>query len=165
MDNPKAVVHQTKKYGKAVFALKSIKKGEEIASFDGQICDNNFDGWTDDLRNHAIQIGKNRWRDSFGIARYINHSCDPNCGIKGLYKVVAMRDIEKGEELTWDYEMTEKNTWWRMKCKCGSSLCRKVIGNYSRMPKKIREKYKGYISKWIVDSEKRKKRKKRKTTK
>lgn len=150
MDNPKAIVHQTKKYGRGVYALKPIKKGELIAAFDGKIYDDDFDEWTPDLLNHCIQIDKACWRDSKGIARYLNHSCDPNCGIKGRFKVVAMRDIEQGEEITWDYEMTEKSNWWKLKCKCGSPLCRKVIGNYTNMPKRIREKYKGYISDWLI---------------
>ncbi len=150
MDHPKALVRKTKKYGKAVFAGQTIKKGEVIAVFDGKRFDNDFQDWTDDLYNHAIQYGKTNWRDSNGIARLINHSCEPNCGIKKYFKVVAMRKILKGEQITWDYEMTEKNQHWKMKCRCGSKLCRKVIGNYSRMPKSIRKKYKGFISEWLL---------------
>lgn len=149
-DNPKVAVRRTKKYGKAVFATKPIGKGEIIAVFDGPIYDDDFEPWTEDLYNHAIQFGKTLWRDSKGIARLLNHSCDPNCGIKGLFKIVTMRKIEIGEELTWDYEMTEKNLHWKLKCRCGSDLCRKVIGNYKNMPRKIRKKYQGYISDWLT---------------
>lgn len=156
MDNPKVSLRRTKKFGKAVFAKQPIRKGEVIAVFDGTIYDDDFEGWTRDLQNHTIQIGKSKWRDSKGLARFINHSCEPNCGIRGLYKVVAMRPIEKGEQITWDYEMTEKSDWWKMKCKCGSTLCRKVIGNYSNMPRKVRQKYKGYISAWLTKKTKKK---------
>lgn len=150
MDNRKVAVKRTKKYGRGVFALAPIRQGEVIAVFDGKIYDDDYAPWTKDLQTHTIQFGPAIWRDSKGCARYINHSCDPNCGIKGLFKVVAMRPIEKGEQITWDYEMTEKSDWWQMKCKCGSPLCRKVIGNYKNMPKAIRKKYKGYISDWLV---------------
>ncbi len=150
MDNPKALVRNTKKYGKAVFAGQDIKKGEVIAAFDGKRLNNHFEDWTDDLYSHAIQYGKTDWRDSQGIARLINHSCEPNCGIKKYFKVVAMRAIGKGEQITWDYEMTEKNKHWKMKCRCGSKNCRKVIGNYSRMPKAVRKKYEGFISEWLL---------------
>lgn len=150
MDNRKAVVRRTKKFGRCVFALKKIKKGEEIASFDGRFFDNDFDDWTEDLLNHAIQCGPARWRDSKGIARLINHSCEPNCGIRGKFKVVAMRDIQAGEHITWDYEMTERSPWWKMRCRCGSVLCRGRIGNFRNMPKATRAKYKGYISRWLT---------------
>ena len=150
MDNRKARVRNTRKFGRGVFALKKIARGEVIAAFDGPILDDEFEGWNEDLNNHAIQCAENIWRDSKGIARLINHSCEPNCGIKDYFKVVAMRDIQAGEQITWDYEMTEKNWWWKMKCRCGSGTCRKVIGNYSRMPAAIRIKYQGFISQWLL---------------
>jgi len=37
----------------------------------------------------------------------VNHSCDPNCGLVGAVLVVAMRDIEPGEEITFDYAMSD----------------------------------------------------------
>ncbi len=154
MDNPKVFLKRTRKFGKGVFTKAPIKKGELIAKFDGTIYDDDFEPWTEDLYNHCIQFKKAAWRDSKGIARWTNHSCDPNCGIRGLFSIVAMRDIEAGEQITWDYEMTEKNKDWKMKCKCGSPLCRKTIGNYVNMPKNIRKKYKGYISKWLVRNSK-----------
>lgn len=139
------------KFGRAVFAKKKIRKGEVVAVFDGPIYDDLFDGWTDDLLNHAIQIGPALWRDSLSPARLINHSCEPNCGIKNRIKVVAMRSILPGEEITWDYEMTEKNPWWKMRCRCGTASCRKVIGNYKNMPRAVREKYRGFISDWLTN--------------
>jgi uncharacterized protein len=150
VDSRKVIVRKTKKYGQGVFAKANISKGEVIGVFDGPIISGDYQYWNDDLYLHAIQIGPDTWRDSNGIARLINHSCDPNCGIKRLNHVVAMRDIEKGEEITWDYEMTEKNPYWKMRCRCGSPECRKVIGNYKNMPKTIREKYRGYISAWLT---------------
>jgi len=150
MDNPKVRVRRTKKYGKGVFAIADIRKGEVIAEFDGRFYDDSFDAWTDELREHTVQCGPTRWRDSIGVARLLNHSCEPNCGIKRLFRVVAMRDIAKGEEITWDYEMTERSSWWRMKCRCGAAGCRKVIGSYSRMPARVRRKYAGYISSWLL---------------
>jgi uncharacterized protein len=157
VDNHKASLRNTKKFGKAVFANQQIRKGEIIAEFDGEIYDDDFVGWTPDIINHAIQFAKDKWRDSRGIARYLNHSCEPNCGIRGSFKIVAMRAIKKGEQLTWDYEMTENSDWWQLKCKCGSPICRKRIGRYSQMPKSIRKKYAGYISHWLTKKKRRKK--------
>ncbi len=150
MDNAKAAVRRTRKFGKAVFAVEKIRKGEVIAEFDGLDIDDHYEPWTDDLFEHAIQYAKAAWRDSIGIARLLNHSCDPNCGIKELFKIVSMRDIDAGEQITWDYEMTEKNPWYKLKCKCGSPKCRKVIGHYRNMPRSVRKRYAGYISEWIT---------------
>lgn len=150
-DNRKVEARRTGRYGRGVFAKQPIRKGEIIAVFDGPTFDGEFEDWTEDLLNHAIQFGKDRWRDSKGLARVLNHSCEPNCGIKGLFKIVTMRRIEPGEELTWDYEMTEKNDYgWRMRCRCGSAECRRVIGDYRKMPRKTRAKYAGYISDWLT---------------
>ena len=150
MDNPKARVRRTRNRGRGVFAIADIRAGEVIAEFDGPVYDDSFDAWTDDLLHHAVQFDTTKWRDSLGFARLINHSCTPNCGIKRRFRVVAMRPIAKGEEITWDYEMTERSWWWRMKCRCGSPECRGVIGSYSRMPARVRRRYKGFISSWLT---------------
>lgn len=150
MDSRKIKLRRTKKFGLGVFAKQKIKKGERIASFDGPIFDYEYEHWSDDILNHTIQFEKRKWRDSNGVARFLNHSCDPNCGIKNLFDVVAMRDIEKGEQITWDYEMTEKNPWWRMRCRCGFINCRRWIGNYKNMPRAVRKKYAGFISEWLL---------------
>jgi SET domain-containing protein len=158
MDSPKIKLKRTKKFGLAVFATKKIKKNEAIAQFDGKYYPENAE-WTKFINDHVIQCAPKLWRDSDGIAKFINHSCEPNCGIKRKFNVVAMRDIKKGEQITWDYEMTENSSWWVLKCKCGSPICRKRIGAYKNMPAEIRKKYKGYISSWLTKAELAKKKK------
>lgn len=148
-DNLKVIVKQAK-FGKGLFADEAIKKDEIIAEFDGQIYeDQKYDGTNNEIEDHIVQFTKDKWRDSNGNARFINHSCEPNCGVKNLFQIVAMRDISAGEELTWDYEMTE-NWFWRMECRCGTPSCRKIIGAFDNMPREVREKYKGYISEWLT---------------
>lgn len=150
--NHKKISVRNNKFGKGVYAVKKIRPREVVAIFDGPIFDDDFNGWTKDILNHAIQIGKTLWRDSCGPARYINHSCDPNCGIKKLNRIVAMKTIYPGEEITWDYEMSEHSWWWKMRCRCKSNMCRKKIGDYKNMPAKTRKKYKGFISDWLITS-------------
>lgn len=154
MDNPKAVVRRVRGMGRGVFAAAPIKKGEEVAAFDGKEY-----GWASrawhtnerDVLHHAIQIAPRRWRDSAGIARVLNHSCEPNCGIKDLVRLVAMRNIKKGEELTWDYEMTEDSDWYRLRCRCGAAGCRQIIGTYRNLPATKRRQYRGYVSAWLIE--------------
>ncbi len=152
MDNPKAIVKETEKYGKAVFAKEDLNKGEIIASFDGLIyeAEKSSDLPNDlplQIQDHVIQFEEHKWRDSNGIARSVAHSCQPNCGIQDLFNIVAMRDIKKGEELGWDYEMSE-NSDWEMECLCGSENCRKFIGaqNASTYKRKI-----WYLYIWMVN--------------
>ncbi|KAK8805363.1 hypothetical protein WA158_002019 [Blastocystis sp. Blastoise] len=63
------------------------------------------------------------------ITRYINHSCDPNCyttinkeGKNKKIILIAKRDIEKGEELTYDYKFPFEDV--KIPCNCGSAKCR-----------------------------------------
>ncbi|KAL5559687.1 hypothetical protein UlMin_035898 [Ulmus minor] len=69
------------------------------------------------------------------LGRYINHSCDPNCRTEkwmvsgevciGLF---ALRDIKKGEEVTFDYNYERVFGAAAKKCYCGSPQCRGYIG-------------------------------------
>ncbi|CAN6583748.1 unnamed protein product [Malus baccata var. baccata] len=69
------------------------------------------------------------------LGRFINHSCDPNCRTEkwmvngeiciGLF---ALRDIKKGEEVTFDYNYVRVFGAAAKKCHCGSSVCRGYIG-------------------------------------
>ncbi len=62
---------------------------------------------------------------------FFNHSCEPNCGFAALDSslVVAIRDIQTGEELTYDYQFmdTEPSFYDGINCRCGSSICRGVL--------------------------------------
>nr|CAH8855804.1 unnamed protein product [Trichobilharzia regenti] len=68
-----------------------------------------------------------------GLARYINHSCDPNCTAEILncdnsnhIVIIACKNIEKGDELTYDYKFDfEEDRRDRIPCLCGSANCRK----------------------------------------
>ncbi|KAK8354946.1 hypothetical protein V6Z12_A05G254000 [Gossypium hirsutum] len=69
------------------------------------------------------------------LGRFINHSCDPNCRTEkwmvngeiciGLF---ALRDIKKGEEITFDYNYVRVFGAAAKKCHCGSSHCRGYVG-------------------------------------
>jgi SET domain-containing protein len=65
--------------------------------------------------------------NSLPFVYYFNHSCEGNCGFNTAGEFVAIRDIEKGEELTSDYGLAESNPIFAMKCECGSMTCRQTI--------------------------------------
>jgi SET domain-containing protein len=153
-DSKKVAVRQTENRDKGLFAVEDIRASEFIAAFDGEIYEAERCSLLPNnppllVRDHAIQFAPTKWRDSDGLARYANHSCEPNAGIKNLIEIVAMRDIKAGEEILWDYEMTEDSDW-NMKCLCGSPRCRKVIRAFRFLPKATRRRYGGFISEWLT---------------
>jgi uncharacterized protein len=65
--------------------------------------------------------------DGEGMAAFINHSCDPNCEadeIKGRVWIIATRDIDAGEELTYDYNLYDGDLDDPSPCFCGAHNCR-----------------------------------------
>ncbi len=62
---------------------------------------------------------------SWNTAKYINHSCDPNCEtdiVKGRIWVIALRDIKKAEELSYNYGY-DLEEFINHSCKCGTKRC------------------------------------------
>lgn len=137
--------------GRGVFATAPIVSEEEVAVFDGEIyygCVNS--DFPPEVLNHLITFGPDRARHSKGIAHLLNHSCNPNVGVRGLFSLVTMRPIEAGEELCWDYDMSEDHDW-QMECDCGSEHCRRLIRGFRFLPEEVRERYRGFISDWLVE--------------
>ena len=153
MDNPKAEVRNHPKFSKGVFAKELIRTGEEIAAFDGEEYIGYYNSeMPPEVVDHGMQIAHDRVRNSKGFARLINHSCAPNCGVKDLIHIVAMRDIQVGEEILWDYDMSD-NAEWEMYCMCDASDCRKVLRGYRFLPQRFRDRYEGYISEYLLEEE------------
>lgn len=101
---------------------------------------------------YTLQISNNRHLVSVHTVEpcdYINHSCNPNCGINGSARVVSMKKILKGEEVTFDYCMTEASPLFNLKCLCRSEVCRGTItGNDWKIPA-LQERYNGFFSGYI----------------
>lgn len=144
--SPKLEVRDTKKYGKGVFAAEDIKKGRIIYVLGGERVDGMdlIEKVNSDNENidDPFQVGKRTYIDLDETSRTFNHSCDPSTGIRKTSEMFALRDIKEGEELTYNYSLTIAPTEWRMKCRCGSENCQKVLGDISSVPKKRREYFK-----------------------
>lgn len=108
-----------------------------------------------DLSEYPFQVDDDllfgqKNKNEFSIVDYLNHSCDPNCGFNGQLSVVAMRDIEKGEQITLDYSMClSLNKFLNMKCACGSDKCRGTIKGSDWKIKKLQLLYSGYYQPYI----------------
>lgn len=154
-DNPKVVINAAPPgIGVGLYARSKIFPGERIATFDGPIYTAKSNEGIDprlpnNPRDHAIQFAEMAWRDSDGFARYANHSCRPNCGIADRFDIVAIRVIDKGEEILWDYDMANDSAW-AMTCRCGEDNCRGIIAGYRFLPPALRRAYRPFTSDWLL---------------
>lgn len=144
---PRIIVRRSPIHGNGVFANREIPAGTEIITYRGRLlsheeADAKYGGNVDEghtylftLNDHYVIDGNDRGNS----ARWINHSCDPNCRAvtveddKGRPEreriiIEALRDIVPGEELSFDYGIVldvphtaaRKRIW---ACKCGSPQC------------------------------------------
>jgi len=131
-------------HGRGVFALRRIPKGTRVIEYKGRlITDKEADRRYSRMHEHSphtmlfsidggLVIDATRYGNS---ARWINHSCAPNCEIEeeGHHVFIdARRDIRPGEELTYDYNLQigEKHTQKAKQehaCFCRASRCRKTM--------------------------------------
>lgn len=81
-----------------------------------------------DALSHPDWVGvkKNIWIDPLRPHKFLNHSCNPTAGMRGV-TLIAIRDIKEGEEITADYSTFEGDHRWEMLCSCGHANCRGVI--------------------------------------
>ncbi len=118
---------------KGLIAAKNIKKGTKIIEYKGKLIskreseDNpKFDN---SKRIYIFEINNRYDLDgdfNFNTARLINHSCSPNCEVvgKGLKLwIESIRDIKKGEELSYDYGFSFDEDFKNYPCKCNSKNC------------------------------------------
>jgi uncharacterized protein len=80
----------------------------------------------------------------------MNHSCEPNCVIMGRTKVVALRRIEPGEEVTFDYSTNVGWEGFSMACECGMKGCRKVVRSYGALPDELKGRYGACVSAFLL---------------
>ena len=133
-------VRDTKKKGYGIFAREQIKKRDLIMEFVGEVIPATLmkqriskaeeDG---DQHMYFMEIVKGSFLDARykgGIARFTNHSCDPNACldkwiVSGRYRlgIFAIRDIDIDEEITFDYHW-KPSMKQPTKCYCMSSKCR-----------------------------------------
>jgi SET domain-containing protein len=132
------------KNGKGVITTVDIPPNTVIFEFNGDIF--NRDNLPSD-NPYYLQIGPNKYLGPSGdYDDYINHSCNPNCGLIIVGSRAFLKSlyfIPHGTEITFDYSTssTESYDEWTMKCNCGYYNCRKNISGYHSLPEDIKNKY------------------------
>ena len=137
---PKYEVKESPVHGRGVFAAKDIKKGKKIIEYTGNII-----SW-EEANQRFIDNEGHSFTMFFGIdeervidgaengneARFINHSCKPNCEAKnkeGRIFIYSKKKIKEGKELFYDYRLAiegqiTKKILKKYACFCGSKECR-----------------------------------------
>ena len=131
-----------------VFTTSAIKKNEYIIEYVGELIrlrvvdkrQNEYE-LKGNKGSYIFQLESDLYIDATnrgGFARFINHSCDPNCDTRQVFfnginhiLIYAKRDIKPYEELNYDYRMDYETKDKRIKCLCGSPNCKKYL-NWSK---------------------------------
>jgi uncharacterized protein len=123
-----AIIRSSSIHAAGVFATQPIKKKTLILEYDGprlskEEADVVYEGRSD---TYLFGVGDGtQVIDGHSMAMFVNHSCDPNCETEeydGRVWIQAMRDINPGEELTYDYCLYDGDD--EAPCYCGAKTCR-----------------------------------------
>lgn len=160
--SPYIVVKRSSIHSNGVFAKKDIPKGTKIIEYVGEKItkaesDKRADMILEDSKKckekgavYIFQINKKYDIDgsvSWNTARFINHSCDPNCETEdddGHIWIMAIKNIKKGEELSYDY-CYDLDSYEDHPCRCGSKNCCGYIvveGKRAKLKKMLEKKKK-----------------------
>lgn len=143
--------------GHGRFAKELIKKDEIVAIRSGHIVNNK----TLLANAHVINGAEHQIADDFYLVPLIveefhkvmcffNHACEANVGLQGNVVIVAMRDINSGEELCLDYAMIFNNAM-KFECRCAKANCRKTVTGQDWKKKELQEKYSQYFSSYLLE--------------
>ena len=145
-------VRESKIHGQGVFAKKAFRKGEillEIDDSDPVLDRRKLTAEQEIFIDVFVTVdGKQKITWMKSPERFVNHSCDPNTYVltdmrNGVRRVLALKDIRRGDELTWDYALNIWEEWvGPVPCNCGAENCRGIIqGNYFTLPREIQRRY------------------------
>lgn len=143
-------------HGMGVYAVAPIKKGTRIIEYLGERishaeADRRYELKGEDDGHTFLFIASNRTVIDAGVngndARFINHSCDPNCETvieNSRVFIDAIRNIKPGEELGYDYQLTWESTddpeeLALYACRCGAKKCRGTMLDKEPVDKKKRK--------------------------
>jgi hypothetical protein len=135
--------------GDGVFATRTFEINE--TAMVGVI-----DGTLDGNDSHATQVGRNSWVRHGGLGPKVNHSCSPDCGVRlneaGACDFVARRQINTGDEITFDYAMRNYAIeHFPGDCLCGTSTCRGSVTGWKDLSDAQKSAYDGEVMPYWVE--------------
>lgn len=151
---PKAQARPAGDKGWGSFVFERVNTGETVAGFGGWVIDRTaLSAMSEDRQGRSIQIDHDLYLVSGETPEpgdMLNHACEPNCGMVGSQVLVAMRDIEPGEELTFDYAMCDASDYDEFPCLCGAPNCRGVVTGMDWRKPELQVQYAGYFSPYLM---------------
>jgi uncharacterized protein len=141
------------KGGWGVFARELVFRGEVVAMWGGRvISEAEAMSYDEDWLRYIVQV-EDRLFMAPSVppepAEFINHSCDPSAGLSGQISLVALRDIEPGEEVCYDYAMSDSHRRVEFECHCGSPLCRGRFSADDWRSLELQMRYAGHFSPYL----------------
>jgi len=151
---PKARPTPTPGTGFGSVAIEPITSGEVVAAFGGRcVTRAEFDLLPASQQVRSLQIDDQLFLAGAPEpepADFINHSCDPNCALSGSVILIAARDIDVGEELSYDYATSDGSDYDEFECVCGSESCRGKITGHDWMLPELQLRYRGSFSPYLA---------------
>ena len=135
-------------HGKGVYASKRIKKGKPIIEYTGDrvSADEADERYQDNPSTYLFMVDNDVYIDGLSNgneARFINHSCKPNCVAyledDGRIMIYSRKEIEPGTELTYDYQLTDEEAdeiSTDYTCRCGSAKCKGTMKGAAKKRRK-----------------------------
>jgi len=141
------------KGGMGVFVRQPIGQGELLVLWGGRIlAESELDPEMPHFNQRVLQIEEGLYMlqpEPLEQSDYFNHSCSPNAGFSGQIALIAMRNIEIGEEVCFDYAMCDGSPYDEFICSCGSVNCRGNITGEDWKRPELRERYAGYYMPYL----------------
>ena len=138
---------------RGLFAGRDFAKGELIFQFTGPEISFLDTVAKEEAEANPLQIGPTTYMNLEAPCVFINHSCEPNAGVRNTYDVYALREIRQGEEIQFDYSTTMSEKHWTMRCLCGTPSCRGLVGDFHDLPEELQRRYlaMGIVQPFIVE--------------
>ncbi len=151
---PKARPQAVGAADRGLIAVEPIGAGEVVAAFGGRcLTRDDFDLLPVGQQKRSIQIEETLFLAGPvepEPADFINHSCSPNCRMSGSTIVVALRDIEVGDALSYDYATSDGCDYDEFECACGSVICRGKVTGCDWMLPELQIRYRGHFSPYLT---------------
>ncbi len=138
--------------GRSIIAIEDLPSGMVVAVWGGTMYDSDgFNALPHARQQISVQVEETLFLvpEIEGPAEWFNHSCEPNAGMMGQIALSTLRPVARGEEIRYDYAMSDGSPYDEFECGCGAARCRgRVTGNDWCIPQ-LWNRYDGHFSPYL----------------